>query len=107
MALIPSWRTGVVTARGLGALGVMGPVACVLAVAYNICTDQGRGPPLSNALMWSGHPGYTTLRIEASSYFAACDPNNIVWPTNSFAVVEVTEQDFTPRAPIANRFCWE
>lgn len=73
----------------------------------NICTDQGRGTPSSNALMWAGKPGLTQLRIEASSYYAACNPGNIVWPQDSFVVHEVTEEDFTLRAPIRVALCWE
>ena len=74
----------------------------------NICTSQdGRGVPLSNALMWSGNPARTELRIEQSQYFDACNPGNIVWPEDSFAVVEVEEVDFTLRAPITASFCWE
>ncbi|MBI5537438.1 MAG: right-handed parallel beta-helix repeat-containing protein [Deltaproteobacteria bacterium] len=73
----------------------------------NICTDQGRGLPSSNALMWAGKPGLSHLRIEQSAYFAACNPGNIVWPVDSFEVVETTEQDFTLRSPIVVDFCWE
>ena len=74
----------------------------------NICTSQqGRGVPLSNALMWSGKPGYSAIRIEQSTYFAACNPGNIVWPTDSFAVVDVKEADFTPRSPLRLAFCWQ
>ena len=73
----------------------------------NICTDQGRGAPSSNALMWAGKPGLTQLRLEQSSYYDACNPGNIVWPEESFAVIEVVERDFTPRAPLAQSFCWE
>jgi len=73
----------------------------------NICTDQGRGLPSSNALMWCGKTGLSQLRIEQSSYFAACNPDNIVWPRDSFELVEVVEQDFTPRAPLELEFCWE
>jgi hypothetical protein len=73
----------------------------------NVCGSQGRGAPLSNALMWSGHPDRTSLRIEQSSYFAACNPDNVVWPRESFAVIELTESDFTPRAPIDVALCWE
>ncbi len=73
----------------------------------NICEDQGRGTPSSNALMWSGNTNYTTLRIEDSRYFAACNPSNIVWPTSSFALIETEEVDFTPRAALEQRFCWE
>jgi hypothetical protein len=72
----------------------------------NICTDQGRGLPLSNALMWAGKPGVTDLRIESSSYFASCN-GNLVWPQASFAVVQLTEVDFALRAPVVNAFCWE
>ncbi len=57
--------------------------------------------------MWSGHPSRQALRIEQSSYFAACNPDNIVWPRESFAVIEVTESDFVPRSPIRAELCWE
>lgn len=73
----------------------------------NICEDQGRGAPLSNALMWSGNPDFTMIRIEDSQWFAACNPDNIVWPDESFAVVELDEQDFAPREPITVALCWE
>src|SRR5262249_52203122 len=71
----------------------------------NICTDQGRGLPSSNALMWAGKPGLTQLHIEDSKYFAACNPENIVWPQESFAVLEVKEEDFTLRDPIRIKLC--
>jgi hypothetical protein len=73
----------------------------------NVCTDQGRGTPLSNALMWCGKTGATQIRLEASTYWAACNPGNIVWPASSFAVQEITEADFTLRAPERIAFCWE
>jgi hypothetical protein len=73
----------------------------------NICTDQGRGVPSSNALMWCGKTGATQIRLEASQYYAACNPGNITWPASSFVVSEVTETDFTPRPPERVRFCWE
>lgn len=73
----------------------------------NICGDQGRGLPGSNALMWCGHPGYTQIKLQMSAYFAACNPGNIVWPTQTFAVADVAQQDFTLRAPIALKLCWE
>jgi len=72
----------------------------------NICEDQGRGAPLSNALMWSGQPGLTQIRIEDSQWFAACN-DNLVWPQESFAVLELEEQDFVPRDPITVALCWE
>ncbi|MFY0539434.1 hypothetical protein [Nannocystis pusilla] len=72
----------------------------------NICEDQGRGAPLSNALMWAGHPGYTKIRLEDSHYFASCN-NNLVWPDESFEVIELDELDFTMREPIVVPLCWE
>lgn len=72
----------------------------------NICEDQGRGAPLSNALMWAGHPEYTKIRLEDSHYFASCN-GNLVWPDESFEVIELEELDFTMRAPIEVQLCWE
>jgi hypothetical protein len=72
----------------------------------NICEDQGRGVPLSNALMWAGSEAFTMLRIEDSHYFASCN-DNLVWPEESFAVIELEEQDFALRDPIAVAPCWE
>jgi hypothetical protein len=72
----------------------------------NICEDQGRGLPSSNALMWAGKPGLSHVRIENSHYYASCN-GNLVWPQNSFEVIELTEQDFTLRSPIRVKLCWE
>lgn len=72
----------------------------------NICEDQGRGLPLSNALMWAGHPDYTQIRIEDSQYFASCN-GNLVWPEESFAVIELEEVDFPLREAIEVELCWE
>lgn len=72
----------------------------------NICEDQGRGAPLSNALMWTGHPGFTKIRLEDSHYFASCN-GNLVWPAESFEVKELEELDFTMREPIKVELCWE
>lgn len=72
----------------------------------NICEDQGRGLPLSNALMWAGHPGYTQIRIEDSQYFESCN-GNLVWPEETFAVIELEEVDFELRGAVAVELCWE
>jgi hypothetical protein len=74
----------------------------------NICTSQqGRGLGDSNALMWCGKPGAKAIRLESSTYFNACNPGNIIWPIDSFAVHELTEASFIPRAPLALQMCWE
>ena len=73
----------------------------------NICGDQGRGKPLSNALMWAGHTSHTDLKIEQSEYFKACNAGNLVWPQSSFSVVDLKEKDFSLRAPIQHKFCWQ
>lgn len=73
----------------------------------NVCGDQGRGLPLSNALMWAGNEAHVADRIEDSVYFAACNADNIVWPDESFAAIGLTLADFVPRAPLRLGFCWE
>lgn len=73
----------------------------------NLCTDQGRGEPLSNALMWCGQEGHTEIRLEESTWFSACNPDNLVWPDESFAVIDLVEADFVPRDPIRVDLCWE
>ena len=72
----------------------------------NVCEDQGRGVPLSNALMWCGHDTHTDLKIEASTYTASCN-GNVVWPEESFATLELTEADFQLKPPLELDFCWE
>jgi hypothetical protein len=73
----------------------------------NICTDQGRGVPLSNALMWAGHgDGSNCCRIEESIYFNSCN-GNVFWPASAFEVADVKKMDFVPRAAIQQKFCWE
>ena len=73
----------------------------------NICSDQGRGKPLSNALGWAGLPGSQNLRIEHSTHFAMCNPTNIVWRRATFSKVQLREAAFKPRSPIRNKFCWK
>lgn len=74
----------------------------------NICEGQdGRNPPTSNALMWAGREGLATLRIEDSTYFNACNPGNVVWPEESFELIEIQQADFIPRAPVELTLCWE
>jgi hypothetical protein len=73
----------------------------------NVCGDQGRGAPSSNGLMFCGHPGYSNIRLEQASWFHACNPGNVLWPAESFAVKELAELDFASRAPIRVPLCWE
>ena len=73
----------------------------------NICEDQGRGAPGSNALVWAGSPDSTALRIEDSAYFNLCNPSNLVWDRSSFDTVQITREDFQPRLPIELNLAWE
>lgn len=73
----------------------------------NICTSQdGRGAPLSNALMFCGQPNGTMTCLEQSEWFASCN-GNISWPNPSFAVLDLKQNNFVPRAPLKLPFCWE
>jgi len=74
----------------------------------NHCSGQaGRDPPASNALVWAGSPDSTNLSILDSHYFNLCNPGNTVWDQSVFTKIEVAAQDFVPRAPIREKFCWE
>jgi Right handed beta helix region len=73
----------------------------------NICHDQGRGRPASGGIIWSGYNNVSGLRIEDSQHWNRCNPSAIVYDVDRFFVVQLREQDFTPRAPIALRFPWE
>jgi hypothetical protein len=73
----------------------------------NICQDQGRGKPLSDSLIWTGSEDSGGLRIVASTYFIPCNPQNVIWSMNRFDLIEINEDDFSPRPAIVNRFCWE
>jgi len=74
----------------------------------NICTSQdGRGVPSSNALMFAGKPtGAANTKLEQAKYFASCN-GNLTWPAASFSPLELTKEDFTPRALVRVALCWE
>jgi Right handed beta helix region len=97
-------------AQGNGSFGVY-PGANVTfrrtRARENICEDQGRGPPVSKALVWSGSPDSKALRIEDSAYFDLCNPNNRVWAEESFDMIQIVERDFLPRPAIKLHFPWE
>jgi len=74
----------------------------------NHCAGQaGRPAPSSNSLVWAGSPDSSNLTLEDSRYFNLCNPGNTVWDKSVFSKVEISEEDFTPRAPIVEKFCWE
>ncbi|KQP15693.1 right-handed parallel beta-helix repeat-containing protein [Methylobacterium sp. Leaf93] len=71
----------------------------------NIATDQGRGHPLSNALLWGVNESTV---VTDSSYQNAGNPGNIVWGEGNIgAGIDVSE--VTGQAPVAhwtNEFTW-
>lgn len=74
----------------------------------NICTSQdGRGAPSSNALMFAGKPtGTANTSLEQAKYFASCN-GNLTWPAASFAKLELAKEDFVLRPKIKVPLCWE
>lgn len=72
----------------------------------NICSDQGRGAPTSGGILWSADENHTAVRVEDSTYFAACNAG-LVWPESAFATLELTEADFPLRSAPELTFCWE
>jgi hypothetical protein len=73
----------------------------------NICVDQGRGPPASRGIIWSGYSNVSDLRIEDSQHWNRCNPSAVVYDLDQFDIVEVREQYFRPRPPVVLRFPWE
>ena len=73
----------------------------------NIATDQGRGLPSSNALIWN--VSNTGISISHSTYTHPGNPNNIVWDVNKAVLVDV-HQDLNaiPMGdPVTNDFAWD
>jgi hypothetical protein len=71
----------------------------------NIATDQGRGLPASNALIWNvSAPG---VSITNSTYTNPANPDNIVWDASKAVVADVHEDPTaTPMAHIVNHYAW-
>jgi PKD repeat protein len=71
----------------------------------NICTDMGRGLPLSGGLAWTGSSSSVNLKVEDSHYYNLC--GGLIWNRTSFPVIELSSDNFQPRSPIVNKFPWE
>ena len=67
----------------------------------NICGDQGRGAPLSGALMYGVGPGSTGINLFDCEYWNPCNPGNIIWDTASIVSYDVTNVNFTHRTPLS------
>jgi hypothetical protein len=74
----------------------------------NIATDQGRGLPLSNALIWN--VSNTGISIQHSTYTHPGNPNNIWWVDSHYKAVAIDvrqDSNATPmQHPVTNRFEW-
>lgn len=71
----------------------------------NICSDQGRGPPLSGGLAMAAGLSSIKIRILDSVYFSLCQ--GLTWPAAAFTTIELVEKDFELRPPIRLIFPWE
>ena len=70
----------------------------------NIADDQGRGDPLSNAVIWNASGGNVT--IADSTYTDPAVANNIVWGASSSGAEVAAVPSATPMAAIQNVFDW-
>ncbi|MDV2982897.1 UNVERIFIED_CONTAM: hemolysin [Methylobacteriaceae bacterium AG10] len=70
----------------------------------NIADDQGRGDPLSNAVIWNASGGNVT--IADSTYTDPAVANNIVWGASSSGAEVAAAPSATPMAAIQNVFDW-
>lgn len=71
----------------------------------NICSDQGRGVPLSGGLAMAAGASSTEIKILDSRYFELCQ--GLTWPAAAFTTIELAEGDFALRSPIRLIFPWE
>ncbi|RDI95159.1 hypothetical protein DV704_08790 [Meiothermus sp. QL-1] len=76
-----------------------------VSVRDNICTDQGRGSPLSGGASFIGSPDSVNLRIENSRYYNLC--HLVVWDRRVFTLVELRQENFIPKTPFRAKFGWE
>ena len=72
----------------------------------NIASDQGRGKPMSNALIWN--VSASGISILHSSYTHPAKRNNIVWGASKAVALDVHEdRNATPMdRPVHNHFDW-
>jgi hypothetical protein len=73
----------------------------------NIATDQGRGLPMSNALIWN--VSSKGIKIDNSTYTDPARSNNIVWDRRKALLVDIREdRGRTPmNSPVRNHFDWK
>lgn len=71
----------------------------------NIYADQGRGPSMSDALIWN--VSNSGISITNSTYTDPGNPGNIVWDASKAVVADVHEDpNATPMAHIVNHYAW-
>ena len=68
--------------------------------------DVGRGPIASNYVTYISSPGCVGTRFEQCQHFNVL-LSNLAWDVSTMAVMDWVRQDFTPRAPIRNKFGWD
>jgi len=96
-----------------GAWAASGVVFHNVRASRTHCTGMdGRGKPLSGALVFSGgsegSPPVASrgLQIINGTYSELC-ANNLVWPGRAFAATQLQAGNFTPRSSLNLVFCWE
>lgn len=71
----------------------------------NIATDQGRGPPESGGSSFNSSPGCVNTRFEQCLYWNVKE-SVLSWDDSTMTSRDWKKQEFTPRAPIRNKFGW-
>jgi Ca2+-binding RTX toxin-like protein len=70
----------------------------------NIAEDQGRGDPMSNAVIWNASGD--DVSIQDSTYTNPAVANNIAWGPSSSGADVAAAPPATPMTPIENLFDW-
>jgi hypothetical protein len=74
-------------------------------VRDTIQQSQGRGPALSNYCTYVSSPDCSGTRFEQNKYFNV-NEGNLFWLASTMTARDCVKEDFTPRAPIRNKFAW-
>ncbi len=75
----------------------------------NICSDQGRGTPLSNGIGWAVANGAQDIDIYAGEYLRGpgCPYTHWFSGDSNVTTFDIAEVNFAPREPFVNEFPWE
>jgi Right handed beta helix region len=76
-----------------------------IRIKDTIQADQGRGPALSGYTTYTSSPGCINTKFEQCKHFNV-NLGSLAWDVSTMTTRDWANVDFTPRAPIRNKFAW-